>query len=89
MGILMGFSKGKEYTEIPFPFDMTIGLLVIAIAGNLFSTITLRQERRVYVSLWYILLAIIPFPIYYTLGNASKFSGIEDAIIMQYRQHQA
>jgi cbb3-type cytochrome c oxidase subunit I len=87
LGILIGFSKGKEYTEIPFPFDMIIGLLVIAIAGNLFSTISIRQERRVYVSLWYILLAIIPFPIYYTLGNASKFSGIEDAIINWFYSH--
>ena len=87
LGILMGYSKGKEYTEIPFPFDMVIGLLVIAIAGNLFSTITMRREQRVYVSLWYILLAIIPFPIYYTLGNASKFSGIEDAIINWFYSH--
>jgi cytochrome c oxidase cbb3-type subunit I len=87
LGILLGFSKGKEYTEIPFPFDMGIGLLVIAIAGNLFSTITLRTEQRVYVSLWYILLAIIPFPIYYTLGNASKFTGIEDAVINWFYSH--
>jgi cytochrome c oxidase cbb3-type subunit I len=87
LGILLGFSKGKEYTEIPFPFDMAIGLFVIAIAGNLFSTITQRREQRIYVSLWYILLAIIPFPIYYTLGNASKFSGIEDAVINWFYSH--
>jgi cytochrome c oxidase cbb3-type subunit I len=87
VAILLGFSKGKEYTELPLPFDMTIGLLVIAIAGILFSTITLRREPRVYVSLWYILLSIIPFPIYYTLGNATKFNGIEDAIINWFYSH--
>lgn len=87
LGILMGFSKGQEYTEIPFPFDMIICLLEIAIAGNLFSTVVLRRERRLYVSLWYILLAIIPFPIYYTLGNANKFRGIEDAIVNWFYSH--
>ncbi len=87
LAILAGHSKGKEYTELPLPFDMVIGLLVIAIAGILFSTITLRREQRVYVSLWYILLSIIPFPIYYTLGNASKFSGIEDAVINWFYSH--
>lgn len=87
LAILLGFSKGKEYTEIPFPFDMGVGLFVIAISGNLFSTITLRREPRVYVSLWYILLALIPFPIYYTLGNATKFSGIEDAVVNWFYSH--
>lgn len=87
MAILMGFSTGKEYEEIPFPFNMLIGLLVIAIAGNLFSTISERREKRIYVSLWYILLAIIPFPIYYTLGNAHNFRGIEDAIINWFYSH--
>ena len=38
LAIMMGFSKGKEYSEIPFPFDMGFGLLEIAVAGNIFST---------------------------------------------------
>ncbi len=87
LAILMGFSKGKEYEELPFPFDMMVGLLEISIAGNLFSTITVRKEPRLYVSLWYILLAIIPFPIYYTLGNVMKFRGIEDAIVNWFYSH--
>ena len=87
LGILMGFSKGKEYEELPFPFDMMIGILEILIAGNLFSTITIRKEPRLYVSLWYILLAIIPFPIYYTLGNMMNFRGIEDAIVNWFYSH--
>ncbi|NJR44395.1 MAG: hypothetical protein HC775_00385 [Hyellaceae cyanobacterium CSU_1_1] len=87
LAILLGYSKGKEYEEIPFPFNMIIGLLEIAIAGNLFSTVVLRREKRIYVSLWYILLAIIPFPIYYTLGNSNSFTGIEDAIVNWFYSH--
>jgi cbb3-type cytochrome c oxidase subunit I len=87
LAILAGYSKGKEYEEIPFPFDMVIGLLEISVAGNLFSTFVLRKERRLYVSLWYILLAIIPFPIYYTLGNMRNYRGIEDAIINWFYSH--
>ena len=87
LGIMMGYSKGKEYTEIPFPFDMGFGLLEISVAGNLFSTFVRRREQRLYVSLWYILLAIIPFPIYYTLGNAGRFSGIEDGIVNWFYSH--
>ena len=87
LAIVLGFSKGKEYSEIPFPFDMGFGLLEIAVAGNIFSTFLLRREQRLYVSLWYILLAIIPFPIYYTLGNANRFSGIEDAIVNWFYSH--
>ncbi len=87
LAILMGFSKGKEYEELPFPFDMMVGILEILIAGNLFSTITVRKESRLYVSLWYILLAIIPFPIYYTLGNVMNFRGIEDAIVNWFYSH--
>ena len=42
----MGYSKGKEYTEIPFPFDMGFGLLEISVAGNLFSTFVRRREQQ-------------------------------------------
>jgi cytochrome c oxidase cbb3-type subunit I len=87
IAIMAGYTKGKEYEELPFPFDMSIGLLEILIAGNLFSTVVLRRERQVYVSVWYVLLALIPFPIYYTLGNMRNFRGVEDAIINWFYSH--
>jgi cytochrome c oxidase cbb3-type subunit I len=75
VGILMvltlmaGFSQSREYAEMIWPLDVFVLLGLLLNTFNLLMTIFRRRERKLYVSLWYIMGASIWLPIVYAIGN--------------------
>lgn len=75
VGILMvltlmaGFSQAREYAEMIWPLDIFVVIVLVINAFNLLMTVAKRKEKRLYVSIWYIMGAIIWLPMVYAIGN--------------------
>ena len=68
-GLLMGYTQAREYAELIWPIDIGILVLLLLTTYNVFKTIGNRQEKDLYVSLWYIMGSLIWFPIVFAVGN--------------------
>lgn len=86
VGLALGYTQAREYAELAWPVDIGVMFLLIATGFNLFMTIIRREEKELYVSLWYIMGSLIWFPIVYAIGNviwappAGALTGLNDAI---------
>jgi len=69
IGILLGQSQGREYAELPFYTDVIVVLLLLTLAYIVFDTIIHRNEKKLFVSVWYYAATVIMFPIVYFIGN--------------------
>ncbi len=85
-GLFFGWTQAREYAELAWPIDIGIVILLVATAFNLFMTIGRREEKDLYVSLWYIMGTLIWFPIVFSIGNViwapptGALTGLNDAI---------
>ncbi len=85
-GLLHGWTEGREYAELAWPFD----LLLLAAAGlagcNLLATVARRAEDELYVSVWYVVGAVVWFPVIYVVGNRTfvRVWGLHDAIVNSF-----
>ncbi len=86
VGLAMGYTQAREYAELAWPIDIGIMVLLILTGVNIFMTIARREEKELYVSLWYIMGSLIWFPIVYAIGNViwapptGALVGLNDAI---------
>jgi cytochrome c oxidase cbb3-type subunit 1 len=69
VSLMAGFNKGVEVAEFPLPVAIAIWLVVVVIAFQVFMTIARRKEKKLYVSLWYIIAALIWTGVNLALGN--------------------
>ena len=91
--ILSGNTQGREYAELPWIIDVlvVIGLLILALVT--FTTLRSRQEKKLYVSLWYYAGTMLWFPVVYIIGNVmwkipeGALNGTTDAIFNWYYGH--
>ena len=91
--LLLGFTQSREYAEYIWPIDILVLLTFALIFYNLFRTVLARQERLLYVSVWYALAALLfTFWIYF-FGNAvwnpgtGAIRGIADAVLAWFYGH--
>ena len=86
VGLLVGWTQAREYAELAWPIDIGIMVLLLLTAFNVFMTIARREEKDLYVSLWYIMGSLIWFPIVFAIGNViwapptGALVGLNDAI---------
>jgi cytochrome c oxidase cbb3-type subunit 1 len=59
LSLLLGFNKGLEVAEFPNPLPLGLAGALFLIAYQVFMTIARRKEEKIYVSLWYIISALI------------------------------
>ncbi len=69
IALLNGDTHGREYAEYPSYVNWPIELLMLLNLGIIVSTIANRNEKNMYVSLWYIGGTVIWIPILYAIGN--------------------
>src|SRR5262249_30100809 len=75
VGILMvltlmaGFSQAREYAEMIWPLDVFVMIVLLLNALNILMTIAKRREKKLYVSIWYIMGSIVWLPMVYAIGN--------------------
>lgn len=89
IGIMMGDSKGLEWLEIPNYGVAFIASGFVFIMIPLFVTFTRRQVRHLYVSVWYLMAALIWFPLLYIAANLPIYSGITEAAMNWWYAHNA
>lgn len=88
--ILAGYAQGLEWAETPKILDPFIALAVVAWVVNMIVPIWKVRQEPFYVSLWYILAALIWTPLVYVFGNFLPeyvFAGTSGATISSMYIH--
>ncbi len=97
----LGFSQAKEYAELEWPIDIAVAVIWLVFAVNFFWTIKKRNEKHLYVALWFYIATIVTVTILYVVNNLalpvlgstlksySIFSGVQDALVQWWYGHNA
>lgn len=67
--ILGGYAQGLEWAETPKILDPFIALFVVLFVINIVTPIYKARAKPFYVSVWYVLAALIWTPLVYLMGN--------------------
>ena len=97
--LAMGINRTKEYAELEWPLAIVVAILWVLFSINVFMTILKRKEEQMYISLWYILAALVGVTVLYVVNNLgmplhlfksySAFSGTNDANVQWWYGHNA
>lgn len=87
--ILAGWTDGMEWLEIPVPIDLIVAVSGGLMALSLLVTVARRKTKHFYVSVWYILAAMVWFPIIFVTANLPIFGGVEQAAVNWWFGHNA
>ena len=64
-----GHTQGREYAEMVWPIDVGIVTAFCLIFFNFIMTVKKRKEKILYVSVWYVLGAVVLTACTYSMGN--------------------
>jgi len=95
----LGLTQGKEYAELEWFIDIAIALVWVAFAVNFFWTLARRNEKHLYVALWFYIASILTVAVLHivnslalpseALHSYSVFSGVQDALVQWWYGHNA
>ncbi len=89
----MALTQGREYTEYIFPADICVMLALLTLLLNLVMTTLQRQEKALYVSVWYVFGTVLWTAGVYPLGNVmwrpstGALEGVLDSIFLWFYGH--
>jgi cytochrome c oxidase cbb3-type subunit 1/cytochrome c oxidase cbb3-type subunit I/II len=93
IALMRGHTQGREYAELIWPVDLLIIVVFAMVFYNLIMTVARRKEPILYVSVWYVLAAVVLTGSTYCIGNvvwkpdSGALLGIPDAIILWFYGH--
>jgi cytochrome c oxidase cbb3-type subunit 1 len=67
--VLMGHLQPIEAAEMPLVSDIAIGLVFVLISASVLMTVAQRREKKMYVTLWYWIGALVWTVLNWVLGN--------------------
>lgn len=97
----LGMTQGKEYAELEWPLDIALTVIWVVFAVNFFWTLARRNEKHLYVALWFYIATIVTVAILHvvnsfaipvlgsTLKSYSLFGGAQDALVQWWYGHNA
>jgi len=96
----LGITQGKEYAELAWPIDVGIALVWVAFAVNFFWTLARRNEKHLYVAIWFYIATIITITVLHVVNSLALpvgasltsypiFSGVQDALVQWWYGHNA
>jgi len=95
----LGLTQGKEYAELIWPIDLLVVVVWVAFAINFFWTVAKRNEKNLYVALWFYIATIITIAVLYIVNNLQLptslthsytiFGGVQDALVQWWYGHNA
>ncbi|HVH41189.1 MAG TPA: cytochrome-c oxidase, cbb3-type subunit I, partial [Labilithrix sp.] len=97
----LGITQGKEYAELEWPIDIAITLVWVVFAINFFWTIARRNEKHLYVAIWFYIATIVTVAILHivnslaipvigtSLKSYSVYGGAQDALVQWWYGHNA
>jgi len=95
----LGLTRGKEYAELIWPINIAVALIWVVFAVNFFWTLAKRNERSLYVALWFYIATIVTVAMLYIVNHLSIptslthsypiFAGVQDALVQWWYGHNA
>ncbi len=87
VGVLAGFSEGLEWLEFPWQADVFLVIGGALAAVPLLMTVVRRRVHHLYVSAWYLIGALVWFPMLLITAKLPLFIGTEQAIMNWWFAH--
>ncbi|QQR88615.1 MAG: cytochrome-c oxidase, cbb3-type subunit II [Myxococcales bacterium] len=94
-----GISQSKEYAELEWPIDIAIALIWVVFAVNFFWTLARRNEKHLYVALWFYIATLIAIAVLHIVNSLAipvgflesypVFAGVQDALVQWWYGHNA
>jgi cytochrome c oxidase cbb3-type subunit I/II len=95
----LGITTGKEYAELEWPIDLAIAVVWLTFVTNFFWTIAKRNEKHLYVALWFYISTMIAITVLHVVNSLeipvslfksySVFAGVQDALVQWWYGHNA
>ena len=95
----LGLTQSKEYAELIWPIDVAVVLVWVAFAVNFFWTLRNRNEKQLYVAIWFYIATIVTIAVLYIVNNIQiptslvhsygVFAGVQDALVQWWYGHNA
>lgn len=95
----LGFTRSKEYAELIWPINVAVVVIWVVFAVNFFWTLARRNERTLYVAIWFYIATIITVAMLYIVNHLSLptgmlhsypvFGGMQDALVQWWYGHNA
>ncbi len=95
----LGITQSKEYAELEWPLDVLVVLVWVAFAVNFFWTLAIRNEKNLYVAIWFYISTILTIAVLYIVNNLALpvtmtksygvFGGAQDALTQWWYGHNA
>jgi cytochrome c oxidase cbb3-type subunit I/II len=95
----LGLTQGKEYAELEWPIDIAIAVVWVVFAINFFWTLARRNERHLYVAIWFYIATIVTVAVLHIVNSLaipvgpfksySIFGGAQDALVQWWYGHNA
>ncbi|MBL4575842.1 MAG: cytochrome-c oxidase, cbb3-type subunit I [Opitutaceae bacterium] len=95
----LGFSRGKEYAELIWPINIVVVFIWVVFGINFFWTLARRNEKSLYVAIWFYIATIVTVAVLYIVNHLSIptsilhsypiFGGVQDALVQWWYGHNA
>ncbi len=95
----LGITTSKEYAELEWPIDIAIAVIWVVFAVNFFWTLAKRNEKHLYVALWFYIATIVTVAVLHIVNSLalplslwksySIYSGVQDALVQWWYGHNA
>ncbi len=95
----LGITQGKEYAELEWPIDIAIALVWVVFAVNFFWTLARRNEKHIYVAIWFYIASIVTVAVLHIVNSLaipvfamksySVYGGAQDALVQWWYGHNA
>ncbi len=95
----LGLTQGKEYAELIWPIDLMVVVVWVVFAVNFFWTLAKRNEKNMYVAIWFYISTIVTIAVLYIVNNLqlptsllhsySIYGGVQDALVQWWYGHNA
>lgn len=88
ISILAGLSDGLEWLEFPWQVDIALVIGGALAAVPLVMTLMQKRVGHLYVSAWYLIAALVWFPMLFITANVPNlFGGVEQAMLNWWFAH--
>lgn len=95
----LGLTRGKEYAELIWPINIAVTLIWVVFAVNFFWTLAIRNEKSLYVAIWFYIATIITVAMLYIVNHLQIptsllhgypiFAGVQDGLVQWWYGHNA
>jgi cytochrome c oxidase cbb3-type subunit I/II len=95
----LGLTRGKEYAELIWPINIAVVVMWVVFAVNFFWTLARRNEKSLYVALWFYIASIVTVAVLYITNHLQIptswvhsypiFGGVQDALVQWWYGHNA